>query len=70
MGMDWRLWSFLRAMISLVLLRLGGMSPIFEVLGWRAIGCSEGTVRAIKMEVLCIRETLACIAFVIGAESL
>lgn len=52
-GMDWKLWSFLGAMISLVLLRLGGMSPIFGVLGWRGIGCSEGTVRATKVEVLC-----------------
>lgn len=59
-------------MIPLVLLRLGGVSPIFGVLGWRAIGCSEGTGRAVKVGgmVLCIRETLTCTAFVIGAESL
>ena len=38
-------------MVSLVLVRLGGMSPMTGVLEWRAIHCSGGIDRA--SEVVC-----------------
>lgn len=48
--MSWKRWSVPRAIISLLLVRLGGMSPMTGVLG-RATGCSGGIGRAGKLEV-------------------
>lgn len=45
-------WSVRRAMILLVFVTLGGMSPVAGALGWRATGSSGAIGRAGKVEEL------------------
>lgn len=51
-GTNEKLWSFPRVMMSLELVRFGGLSPTAGVLGCRAICCSGGVGREGGVEVL------------------
>lgn len=49
---NWKLWSFPRAMRSLIQVILDGISPVNRVLGWRVISCSGGIGSVVKVEIL------------------